>query len=381
MKLFFNFRFLIPGFLLLYALPAAAVEFSGYISGMPSIIAMHPGGDTWHHILVHNRLNFGQQMTDSLRVDVGMRNRFITGSEAMLDPQGISHDPGWADLSWNWAEGSNALANTSFDRAFVTYEKDRLRLQVGRQRINWGQTFVWNPNDIFNTYSFFDFDYPERPGTDAFRGTYHHSATSSSEVAMSVNHENKITAAILHRWNSNNVDYQVIVGELAETDFVLGGSVTTDVMGLNLRSEISYFHPIKDRDDNDGTVAISVGADYIFSNSLMLQIETLYNSIGKNQPDNGLAGLYAVPLSAKNLSVSEWNLFAQVSYPITPRLNGALSGMYFVDIQSYYAGVSLDYSLAANLDLSFIAQYFASFDNSLPNTQMFMGFTRLKYSF
>lgn len=28
---------------------------------------------------------------------------------------------------------------------------------------------AWNPNDWFNTYNYFDFDYEERPGTDAIR--------------------------------------------------------------------------------------------------------------------------------------------------------------------------------------------------------------------
>ena len=28
---------------------------------------------------------------------------------------------------------------------------------------------VWNPNDLFNAFSFVDFDYEERPGSDALR--------------------------------------------------------------------------------------------------------------------------------------------------------------------------------------------------------------------
>jgi hypothetical protein len=261
----------------------------------------------------------------------------------------------------------------------ITFEKEKWKLQAGRQRINWGQTFVWNPNDIFNTHSFFDFDYPERLGCDAFRATRFHNATSSSELAVSVNHESKITAALLHRWNRNNIDYQLIAGEQAETDFVAGGAITTDIKGLNIRGEFSYFHPIKNLADTSGIIAVSVGADYIFSNSLMLQTEVLYNNASSG---NGLLGLLSAPLSAKNLSISNWNVFAQASYPITPRLNGSLSTMYFVDIQSCYAGLSLDYSVIENLDFSFIAQYFSSLGNSnLGNMQMLLGFARLKYSF
>jgi hypothetical protein len=408
-------------YLLLFCSSLTAQELSGYISAMPSIIQQQPESDGWQipHIwwqmLVHNRLNFNWQMTEHLRIDAGIRNRFITGSEDMLDPKSISTDMAYFDMSWNFAEGKNALANISFDRLYITFEKNKWKLQVGRQRINWGQTFVWNPNDIFNTYSFFDFDYPERSGCDAFRSTYYHDETSSSELAVSINHDKKFTAALLHRWNSNNIDYQLIVGEQAETDIVIGAALTNDFSGLNLRGELSYFHPIKEAEQNNviiatktniikpvpsgefnldsdykarkktafqsdafqatGIVAISVGADYIFSNSLMLQTEVLYNNVGNDFSGSGLMGLYAAPLSAKYLSICDWNIFANASYPITPRLNGSLSAMYFVDIDAYYAGLSLDYSVIENLDLSLIAQYFTQ------NIDIFLVFARLKYSF
>ena len=355
---------------------------SGYVSGMPSII-MQAKGETWWQGLVHNRLNFGWQINEYLRVDAGMRNRFISGSPVMLDPQSISADAGWMDLSWNWfatkSGRSPSLLNTTFDRLNVTFEKGKWKLQLGRQRINWGQTFVWNANDIFNTYSFFDFDYPERPGCDAFRGTYFHNETSSSELAVSTNHNGKITAAALHHWNTKGVDYQIIAGEQAETDFVIGGAMTKEFNGVNIRSEMSYFHPVKNPADTSGIVALSVGADYIFPNSLMLQTEVLYNNVGAN---GGLMDIYAAPLSAKRMSICDWNVFAAATYPITPRLNGTLSSMYFVDIQSAYAGLSLDCSIITNLDFSFITQYFTSFGSSpAGNIQLLMGFARLKYSF
>ena len=374
--------------LLFYCLPLVAQELSGYISGMPSLIVQQPGDDVWWQMPVHNRLNFNWQISEYLRIDAGMRNRVITGSDVMIDPGSIGFNPGWMDLSWNWLNVAGArhalplLGNTTLDRLYITYEKDKWKMQAGRQRINWGQTFVWNPNDLFNTYSFFDFDYPERPGCDAFRGTYYHSETSSSEWVVSVNHDRKVTAAMLHRWNKKNVDYQIIAGEQAETDLVLGGALTSDFHGLNFRSELSYFHPIKNLADTSGIVALSVGADYIFSNSLRLQTEILYNNVGKVFSDSGLLGLYSAPLSAKYLSICNWNIFANASHQIAPRLNGSLSGMYFADIRTCYTGFSLDFSAIENLDLSFITQYFSTLGNSkLGNMQILMVFARLKYSF
>ena len=355
---------------------------SGYVSGMPSFI-VQPGSDVWWQGLVHNRLNFGWQLSKYLRIDAGMRNRFITGSEAMIDPQSIDADAGLMDLSWNWfdagTKNNSSLLNTTFDRLNFTFEKGKWRLQLGRQRINWGQTFVWNPNDLFNTYSFFDFDYPERPGCDAFRGTYFHNATASSELAVSANRNGKITVAAMHHWNAKGLDYQIIAGEQDEIDLVIGGAVTGSIDGLNLRSEMSYFHPAKNIADTSGIVAVSVGADYSFGNSLMLQAEVLYNNVGQS---GGLMDIYTAPLSAKRMSICNRTAFANASYPITPRLNGSLSSMYFVEIQSCYAGLTLDYSVIENLDFSFVAQYFTTFGASTAgNIQLLLGFARLKYSF
>lgn len=361
---------------------AQSTELSGYVSGMPSVIVLRPADELWHQSLVHNRLNFGLSISPHLRVDVGMRNRLMFGSETMIEPESTGFDAGWADLSWNWASKSKLLGNTAFDRLYLSFEKDRWKVQLGRQRINWGQTFVWNPNDIFNTHSFFDFDYPERLGCDALRLTYFHSETASSEAAFSVDHNGKITAAALHHWNRNSFDYQLIAGEHAESDLLAGGAWTGDFNGLNFRGEFSYFHPVRSFADTAGIFAASVGVDYLFSNSLMLQAEVLYNNTAERSSGEGLMALYAAPLSAKHLSVCEWNIFAQASYPLTPRLNSSLSSMYFADISSCYAGLSLDLSLANNLDLSLIAQYFTTLPQSaLGDMSFWLGFLRLKFAF
>ncbi len=355
---------------------------SGYVSEMPSLMMISPDSNLlWENIL-HNRLDFEWNPFESWKLNIGMRNRLITGNMLQYNgyAESIGFDRGLADLSWNLIDEKNILLNSSFDRFFITFEKNKWNVKLGRQRINWGQTLVWNPNDIFNTYSYFDFDYPERPGCDAVRVTYYRSATSSTEVAASVNAESDVTAAFLHRWNYRNTDYQVIGGILNEHDVLLGGAWTSDFKGLNFRGEFTYFHPVENFSDTSGTIAVSVGTDYMFSNSLMLQAEVLYNNVNSVFKQFGVLGIYAVPLSAKYLSVSDWTLFAQASYPITPRFTGSLSGMYFVDIQTFYLGANVTFSLADNWDFSAILQYFTGNNNQI-RTQTAMGFLRLKYSF
>jgi len=355
---------------------------SGYLSEMLSIIMIDPDSALLYENLLHNRLNFEWNPSKNWKLNIGMRNRLIAGNILQYSgyAESISFDKGWVDLSWNVFDEKNMLLSASFDRVFVTFEKDKWNVKLGRQRINWGQTLVWNPNDIFNTYSYFDFDYVERSGCDAVRGAYYHNATSSTELAVSVDYNNDVTAALLHRWNYKETDYQLIGGVLTGNDVLIGGACTGEIGGLNLRGEATYFQPVKNFTDTTGTIGISVGADYVFSNSLMLQSEVLYNNVSSVFKHIGVLGLYAAPLSAKYLSICDWTAFLQASYPVTSRFTGSLSGMYFININTFYVGVNGTFSLSDNWDLSAIVQYFVGNDNQL-SSQTAMGFLRLKYSF
>ena len=379
-------------------LNAQKTEFSGYVSEMPSEIWTNQPQSTffWQN-LVHNRLNFGWQINKNFRFDVNARTRLLAGSEKMLNADEINADNGAVDLSWNIFEKKNTILNTSLDRLYFTFEKNKISLKFGRQRINWGQTFVWNPNDIFNTYSFFDFDYPERSGCDAIRATYYHSAVSSSELAVSLGHGNEITAAAMHRWNWKNFDFQLIAGamdvggtkfpsllEYQPADLVLGGAWSGDIKGVSFRGEFSYFNPLENHAGftQKKSFSSSVGLDYTFSNSLFLQAEMLYNT---NKSNNSLLssvmmGSSSQPLSPKNLSFAQWNIFSQASYPFTPRLNGAVSAIYYPDKDGFYGGFSLEYSLLQNLDLSVFMQNFYVSSNP-KDVECLLGFVRLKYSF
>lgn len=360
------------------------VEFSGYVSDMFSTLTQNLNNSWYSQNIVHNRLNFGWQPGEHWRIDAGIRNRLFTGDFVKYDfyAESIDFDNGQVDLSWNWINNKKLLFNTACDRLFVTFEKGKWSLKLGRQRINWGQTFIWNPNDLFNTYSFFDFDYVERPGCDAFRGTFYHNETSFSEWVVSLNHDDKVTAAFLHHGNMKRFDYQVIAGVHAESDIVLGGACTADFKGVNLRGEFSYYQPMENFADAFGTINVSVSADYIFSNNILLQGEVLYNNLESVFSAKGILNLISAPLSTQVLPMNDWNYFGQIMYPITPRLSLSASGMYMSGLKTCFAGLFLDYSLYENLDFSVISQYFTNAgDTQLIDVRAWLGFARLKYSF
>jgi hypothetical protein len=74
--------------------------------------------------------------------------------------------------------------HSNIDRMHLSYINGPWEVHAGRQRVNWGRTFVWNPNDLFNNYAFLDFDYEERPGVDALTAQYNWDYASSLEVGI-----------------------------------------------------------------------------------------------------------------------------------------------------------------------------------------------------
>jgi hypothetical protein len=277
--------------------------------------------------------------------------------------------------------------NSTFDRLNLKYTKDKLEVTIGRQRINWGQSFVWNPNDLFNSYSFFDFDYIERPGSDALRVQYYNSFTSSTELAAKIDRFNKITVAGLHRFNRWGIDFQVLGGLLSSEDAVVGAGWTGNINSISIFGEGTYFRPVKNFADSAGLYLIDVGCSKIFANRLGLQLEGLYVS---KEPDiSSLFSLFESTLDVRKIAFARVNLFANISFPITPLLNGSMALMWFPDtggISGIYTGPSFDFSLGNNLNLSVIAQYFKGDFTEAVQQQMrkqtlMLAFVRLKWNF
>ena len=114
----------------------------------------------------------------------------------------------WANLTYAGYSNDNGVLYSTIDRLFFQYNSDQFSLTLGRQRINWGIHFVWQPNDIFNSFNYLDFNYPERPGSDALRLQYYTSATSSVDIAYKINAQNQSTFGAKYAFNVWNYDFQ-----------------------------------------------------------------------------------------------------------------------------------------------------------------------------
>lgn len=361
----------------------------GYVSNMQSVMFDSLKNNWINDNLIHNRLNFKYNPTKNISFALELRNRIITGESVKYVPNyadGINEDKGFVDLCFNLVEEQSVLVNSSIDRFYFNFEKGKFNLTIGRQRINWGQTFVWNPNDIFNSYSFFDFDFAEKPGSDAIRLQYYTGISSSIETAVKLNSDKKVTAAAKFLFNKFNYDFQIISGLIDENDWVGGIGWSGNIRQLSFRGEASYLHPKENFNDTTGLFVSAIGFDYMFENSLILSGEFLYNQQPKENNFSNFLQIYDAPQSVKNLSFTEYNFFGQISYPFSPIISGTLSAMYYPQIKGIFAGPSVSFSLMDNLDFSLIAQSFSGeFKNQLTseNQRIWFNFIfmKMKYSF
>jgi hypothetical protein len=356
-------------------------ELNGYLTTMQSATFDSISGQATFDNILHNRLNFKAYAGNYLTVTAEFRNRLFTGDIAKTGKsysEMIGADPGWADMSWNILEEKSFFLNTTIDRLSVDFNYQKLQVRIGRQRINWGQTLVWNPNDIFNAYSFFDFDYVERPGSDAVRIQYYPGSSSAVEAAMKVNSVNKITAAGLWRFNRSGYDIQFLWGYSNGSDLVAGAGWSGSIGSMSFRGEGTWFHPAEGYADTSGTVIITAGLEKLFSDNSSAQIQLMYcNSPLKI---NDFSSFYSGNLSAKDLAFSKFTAFGQFTWAATPLLNMGISAMWFPGLKGYFAGPSIDYSLAENLDFSVIWQHFSSIMNESP-AKVSIAFLRIKLSF
>jgi hypothetical protein len=373
--------FIIPVTVLRSQDKAKFTTLSGYVSTMQSVMFDSLSGQFVNENIIHNRLNFKGYINENVTFAAEFRNRLFTGDMVRSDASYADingKDKGLMDLSWNLLNKKSFLLNTTVDRLWLDLNYGKFQARIGRQRINWGQTLVWNPNDIFNAYSYFDFDYVERPGSDAIRLQYYPNSSSAFEFAVKSDNEKNLTAAGLFRFNKWGYDFQLLAGYAGSEDLVAGAGWSGALGSVSFRGEFTLFKPAEHFADSSGTALFTAGFDKIFSNNSMIQAQFMYC----NNPVrlSSFGSLYSGDMSAKDLAFSKFSSFLSFAYPLTPLINTTISAMWIPDLAGYFAGPSLDYSVAENVDISLFWQHFSTKMNDT-RTRINIGFLRVKFSF
>ena len=354
---------------------------NGYVKYLPSHLDYNIEPSTWisptllqpqtSH-LIHNRLNMRGYFGDNFTLGFELRNRAMFG-----DLQTIQRDQGWVDLSFYVFEKPKFIFHTMIDRLWLKYQKNKLEISIGRQRVNWGINTIWNSNDLFNAYNFIDFDYVERPGSDVVRLIYTGDNLSGVELVFLPTKRGRNILAGMYKFNKLGYDFQIIGADYFD-DVVVGGGWAGNILKAGFKGEISYF--INNYVDN--ALSLSTSIDYSFRNGYYLLGYYLYNSQGRNSP--GLLNLINITdnvLSPRNLMPSKNSYLFQISNPISPPVNTSLTIMYGAGINLLYLSPSISYDVTSRIDLSLIAQIFFLENNQKLENLMRGVYIQMKYSF
>ena len=360
------------------------IDFSGYVKYL-NTSSFKSLDSISNDNLLHNRLNFKIYLNQNLTAAIEIRNRVFWGSSTQNIPDYasiIDGNPNGLDLSFFSVKKPALLVHTNIDRLYMDYHTDKWQITLGRQRINWGKNLVWNPNDLFNAYNFFDFDYEERPGTDALRVQYFTSGNSSIETAINYTDNWKTcTFAFKYNFHKYDYDFQVLAAKYLE-DYVLGAGWEGAIHNIGFKGELSYFVPKTKTDVNKDAFVCSVSFDYYFKNGISLNLATLYNSLGikKSESINELQ-FNAISLNAKQLMPNRWSFFNQISKTLTPDITTSLSTIYAYELEGVFMMSQFAYNIAQNWDVDVTGQIFYGNGNSQFSNIADSIFLRFRYSF
>ncbi|MFD2200784.1 hypothetical protein [Shivajiella indica] len=343
------------------------LHLNGYIKYLPSIrtsdLLEKPSFDQ----LLHNRLNFKANLSSKWTANASLRTRFFYGNILKQFPNFkdfLEEDFGYWDLTKVLWSGDNYILHSVIDRIYAEYKSEKWQVRFGRQRINWGINLVSNPNDLFNTYSFFDFDYEERPGTDAVRFEYFLGEMKRLEFAVAPGKTKEETvAAFLYSFNQKGYDIQFISGYFQDR-WTGGLGWAGSIKETGFKGEISYFtdlNPMEGREKSNIVTAISF--DHMLPNGTFLVLEYLYNQQREGVEQNPL--LLNIPLQADNLSFTDHSIFLQGSYPINPILNVSLASFYYPSENTVFISPSLRGDLIKHIDVLLIGQFFIGASDSI----------------
>jgi len=354
--------------------------FNGYVKDLYSIQFDKNFNNSYSGNIVHNRLNFKYMISNKITATTEIRSRLFWGGEVKHVPafKSFLRNPNEKfNLQKAWSLNRSMIMHTNIERLNINYSDAGLNIKIGRQRVNWGVTSTWNPNDIFNAYNFLDFDYEERTGIDGVKVEYIFGNTDGLEMAYA-NTGKKANQIIAFKYSLNklNYDIQFIAGSF-KNRLTAGAGWAGYIQDAGFKGEIQYYSPMKGK---RGHVNIALEGDYMFNNGWYVNLGFLYNNMGLSGSINEWNQI-DLKLSPENLMPTKRNSIISVAKEINPLLSINCSALYSPGSNLLILYPSLQYNLATNLDLNLIWQSYLAELNSDFQAVNHQGFVRVKWNF
>lgn len=347
-----------------WALPIMAVaappELGGYWQVLPTLSQAAGQDAVQQDLQLLNRLDLEWWASDQWRLVGGLRSRLLAGDSVRSAPdlaRTLERDPGYVDLSFVPVETGSAVLATRPDRLFAEWTHPDWSVRAGRQRVNWGINLITNPHDLFNSYSFYDFDYPERPGSDALRVQRYLGFASRLEVAASpAGNTNDPTAAALFATNAAGYDWQWLAGTYRDR-LALGVGWAGALGNAGFKGELTGFHDADGRSGRSDNLVLATGLDTLLQNAAFVTTEVVWNpgfdQSGGGTPLSGAGG----GLAADNPTPAEWQHTSQLQYSLSPLYSVSLAGTWYPGGAGGVLAPAITASLARNWEGRLLGQW------------------------
>ncbi len=331
----------------------------------------------------HNRLILRFAPDTVWTFDAEVRNRLFYGEWVRFQPglaAGLDVDAGLVDLSFVPVNRQALVGSVVADRLWAQWQRRQWTLRLGRQRIHWGKALIWNPNDWFNAWNFLDFDYEERPGSDALRLQYQAGLFSQFDLAVSPARQVKnAVAALRFGGHTGSFDYQALTG-VYRNRLAAGIGWAGDVGQAGFKGEVSVFQPI-DSTAGHTSVSATTEINMTFGNSWFVNAGLLLNSNGLGG-NTDLLRLTQTNLSADNLMPGKVSFLASASTSITTLLQTSCTAIYSPNGHLIILVPTAAWSVAENWDIDLTGQLFwlENLNGNLGNAGNVV-FLRVRWSF
>jgi hypothetical protein len=333
----------------------------GFIEGLPLSIGQ------WQNTF-QLRLNTAWYPARELTVAAQARNLFTYQKSIKIlrtFQDLVSNDSYYFNLKWTWLEENDMDGFSEIDRLYLDWYLGDIELTAGRQRISWGTCLVWNPTDLFNPFDILDFDYEERPGTDAVQVQYYTGSLSQFNLAFTPGREsNDVIYAGRYTTNHWNYDFAIIAG-WQRNSLRLAFNWAGQLADGGFRGEILYSDPKLKYTSIDlfsltwqqihltrPYLTAALSYDYTFSNSLYIHTEYLYNGLGTT--DKAGSRRFDIIYTGE-LTPARQSIFQEFAYQISPLLRADIFFILNPNDLSWIAAPSLQYSLATNWEIYLLA--------------------------
>jgi hypothetical protein len=355
-------------------------EVRGYIKDLQILSFDKDFANLVTNNLIHNRINVKYKPTPKFTAALELRNRLYWGEGVRLTPSfssGLRNKNEAFNFSEAWFDQGSMIFHSNVDRLWLEYRATSWNIRVGRQRINWGIGTTWNPNDLFNTFNFLNFDYEERPGSDAVKIQYLTGSMSHVELAVAqYGTDGKTIAAVRYFVNRANYDVQFIGGWYTE-QVTVGLGWSGSIKDAGFKGEAQYF--VK-RDSLAHQVNVVLEGDYMFDNGWYVSAGGLLNNNGIHAPIINW-NIVELELSPRYLMPTRWNVLGTVAKQINPLLNINMAFVYSPGTNLLMVLPTAKYNIATDFDIDLVWQSFFAEQSRAMSGISHSVFLRFKWSF